>query len=155
MTLSLAYAFTLAWRFNKELVFFFSPNISTTLRWSSSVVTVIKHINRHFIGTQMVKTEKISRTRDLQMAHDRKSALCCCLFCARSGTNECIIHMRQDSFLPVEEVGLTPHVPGLKGAPLPEIRHDSLHLGVLPVYGVSCVPTPRPLACTEQAATQS
>ena len=55
------------------------------------------------------------------------------------GTNECIIHMRQDAFLLVKGVGLTPHVPGLKGAPLPEIRYDSLHLGVLPVYGVSCV----------------
>ena len=41
-------------------------------------------------------------------------------------TNECIIHMRQDAFLPVKGVGLTPHVPGLKGAPLPKIRHDSL-----------------------------
>ena len=37
--------------------------------------------------------------------------------------NEYIIHMRQDAFLPVKGVGLTPHVPGLKGAPLPEIRH--------------------------------
>ena len=55
------------------------------------------------------------------------------------GTNECIIHMRQDAFLPVKGVGLTPHVPGLKGAPLPEMRHDSLHLGVSPVYGMSCV----------------
>jgi len=52
------------------------------------------------------------------------------------GTNECIIHMRQDAFLPVKEVGLTPHVPGVQGAPLPEIRHDSLHLGVFPVNGV-------------------
>ena len=30
--------------------------------------------------------------------------------------NEYIIHMRQDAFLPVKGVGLTPHVPGLKGA---------------------------------------
>ena len=28
------------------------------------------------------------------------------------------IHMRQDAFLPVEGVGLAPHVPGLQGAPL-------------------------------------
>ena len=53
--------------------------------------------------------------------------------------NECIVHMRQDAFLPVKGVGLTPHVPGLKGAPLPEIRHVSLHLGVFPVNGMSCV----------------
>jgi len=52
------------------------------------------------------------------------------------GTNERIIHMRQDAFLLAKGVGLTPHVPGLQGAPLPEIRHDSLHLGVFPVNGV-------------------
>ena len=46
--------------------------------------------------------------------------------------DECIIHMRQDAFLPVEGVGLAPHVPGLQGAPLPEKRLDSLHLGVAP-----------------------
>ena len=34
--------------------------------------------------------------------------------------DECIIHMRQDAFLPVEGVGLAPHVPGLQCAPLPE-----------------------------------
>ena len=34
--------------------------------------------------------------------------------------DECIMHMRQDAFLPVEGVGLAPHVPGLQGAPLPE-----------------------------------
>ena len=43
------------------------------------------------------------------------------------GTNECIIHMTQDALLVVKGVGLTPHV------------HDSLHLGVSPVYGMSCV----------------
>ena len=32
--------------------------------------------------------------------------------------------MRQDAFLPVEGVGLAPHVPGLQGAPLPEKMHD-------------------------------
>jgi len=52
--------------------------------------------------------------------------------------------MRQDAFLPVKGVGLTPHVPGLKGAPLPEIRHDSLYLGVFqsmecPVCILNCV----------------
>ena len=52
--------------------------------------------------------------------------------------DECIIHMRQDAFLSVEGVGLAPHVPGLQGAPLPEKRHDSLHLGVAPVDG-ACV----------------
>ena len=56
------------------------------------------------------------------------------------GMNERIVHMRQDAFLPVKGVGLTPHVPGLKGAPLPEIWHDSFHLGVFPVSdGMSCV----------------
>jgi len=57
-------------RFNHTAVVFFSGN------------NKIKHINRHFIGTKMVKTEKISKTRDLQVARDRKSVLCCCLFCA-------------------------------------------------------------------------
>ena len=41
--------------------------------------------------------------------------------------DECIVHMRQDAFLPVEGIELVPHVPVLHGAPLPEKRHDSLH----------------------------
>ena len=82
MTLSLAYAFTLAWRFNKEL---FTKRFNHTVVVFFSGNNTIKHINRHFIGTQTVKTEKISRTSDLQVARDWKSALCCCLFCAREG----------------------------------------------------------------------
>ena len=47
--------------------------------------------------------------------------------------------MRQDAFLPVEGVGLAPHVPGLQGAPLPEKMHDQPWLGVAPIDGMSCV----------------
>ena len=60
MTLSLAYAFTLAWRFNKEL---FTKRFNHTVVVFFSGNNTIKHINRHFIGTQTVKTEKISKMR--------------------------------------------------------------------------------------------
>jgi len=51
----------------------------------TTIIYTVKHINRHFIGTQTVKTEKISKTRDLQVACDQKSVLCCFLFCACEG----------------------------------------------------------------------
>ena len=34
------------------------------------------------------------------------------------------------------QVGLTPHVPSLQSASLPEQRHDNLFLSVVPVDGV-------------------
>ena len=62
----------------------------------------------------MVKTEEISKTRDLQVAHDGSQLrVAACSVHTRGrgvGTNECIIHMRQDAFLPVKGVGLTPDV---------------------------------------------
>jgi len=86
--------------------------------------TAIKHINRYFIGTKMVKMRKLAGCMTYRW-HATGSQFCvaaCSVHVRGQGVemNECIIHMRQGAFLPVKGVGLTPHVPGLKGAPLPE-----------------------------------
>ena len=52
--------------------------------------------------------------------------------------DQCIIHMRQDAFLPVERVGLASCARSPK-CTFARKKHDSLHLGVAPVDGVSCV----------------
>ena len=42
-------------------------------------------------------------------------------------------------FLPVEGVGLAPHVPDLQGETLPEQRCDCLYLSVAPINGMSSI----------------
>ena len=96
------------------------------------------------IGTQMTKLRKLARRVTYRgSTRPEIRLLLLTVLCTHWGrgvlTDESIIHMTQDAFLPVEGIGLVSHVPGLHGAPLPEKRHDRLHLGVAPVDGVSCV----------------
>ena len=104
---SLAYAFYTSLEVQQRNLSFFTKRFNHTAVVFFSGNNTIKHINRHFIGTQTVKTEKIGTRQEVSSVH---VAACSVHTRGRGvGTNECIIHMRQDAFLPVKGVGLTPH----------------------------------------------
>ena len=111
---SLAYAFYTSLEVQQRNLSFFTKRFNHTAVVFFSGNNTIKHINRHFKGTQTVKTEKLARHVTYRW-HVTGSQFCvaACSVHTRGwgvGTNECIIHMRQDAFLPVKGVGLTPHV---------------------------------------------
>ena len=64
--------------------------------------------------------------------------------------DQCIVHMRQDAFLPVEGVGLVSHVPGLQGIHLCQKKGMTAFIWVL-LQSMVC---PVSIACLQRQINQ-